>query len=232
MKSANNVAATGNRPVSYRRRRPGLDRPTPHSQAPQASAFAGVVCLVITTLTQTGCQEPQRVAQYPEDTLQVRYESSSKYSGCLIACVAMAANYLLDKTAFSEASIHGDLLVSGLDESRIGDVRKYLAQKGLHLITLSGRLDGKPPASLKYWLNDRGYPVICVINRQPSDPAHNHAVVVIGISKMASVESADRIHYLDPSSPLQLHSEEFATFETNWARGQHAMMIVVQPPPG
>lgn len=188
--------------------------------------------MIAAILTQTGCQEAQRVAKYPEGALQVRYESSSKYSGCLIASVAMAANYLLNKTTFSEASIRSDLLVAGLDESRIGDVKKYLGEKGLHLITLSGCLDGKPPASLKYWVNDRGYPVICVINRQPSDPALNHAVVVIGISKMGSVESADRIHYLDPSSPVQLHGEELATFQANWARGQHAMMIVVQPPAG
>jgi hypothetical protein len=71
-----------------------------------------------------------------------------------------------------------------------------------------------------------------VINRQAGNPAQNHAVVVIGISKIAQEESADRIHYLDPSSPVQLHSEAPAVFETNWARGEHAMMIVVQPPPG
>ena len=171
------------------------------------------------------------MAKYPPGALQVRYEASTKYSGCLIACTAMAANYLLNKTAYSEASIRQELLLTRLDESRVGDVKKYLETKGLHLITLSGKLNAKPPAGLRYWVNERGYPVICVINRQPENPAANHAVVVIGISKMDEKDSADRIHYLDPSSPVQLHSEDPAIFDANWACGQRAMMIVVQPPP-
>ena len=70
-----------------------------------------------------------------------------------------------------------------------------------------------------------------MINRDPVDPNFNHAVVLIGISTTGDVESADRIHYLDPSSADRLHADDAATFEALWARGQHAMMVVISPPP-
>ena len=184
----------------------------------------------ITLLFGTACEQPRTFPGYPADTLRVRYEGSTRYSGCLIACVAMAGNYLADTRLFSETEIRKEMERAGLDEIRISDVRKFLENKGLHLMTLSGRLGGRPPASLAYWVNQRGYPAICVINRQPDDPAFNHAVVVIGISPTGPVESADTIHYLDPSSPKHLHTEKAAVFEANWARGEHAMMIVVSPP--
>ena len=57
-----------------------------------------------------------------------------------------------------------------------------------------------------------------------------HAVVVIGFTKTAGDETADRIHYLDPASAKVLHSEDRKTFETLWARGEHAMMMVIAPP--
>jgi ABC-type bacteriocin/lantibiotic exporter with double-glycine peptidase domain len=195
-----------------------------------ASPAASLILAGLTLILGTGCEQPRTFAGYPAGSLQVRYEASTKYSGCLIACVAMAANYLTDTHAFSEAEIRRQMEQAGLDETRIADVSKFLVKKGLHLVTLSGRLGGKPPASLAYWVNQRGYPAICVINRQPDSPAFNHAVVVIGISPTGPVESADTIHYLDPSSPKQLHTEKAAAFEANWARGQHAMMIVVCPP--
>jgi hypothetical protein len=182
-------------------------------------------------LASAGCEQPRQSAKYPEGALPVRYEASTAYSGCLIACVAMAANYLLDRSEFSETGIRQAMRQAGLDETRITDVKKYLAGKGLHLVALSGGLDGKPPGSLEYWVRQRGYPAICVINRQPDNPRFNHAVTAIGISGTGPVESADTIHYLDPSSPKQLHSEEAGAFEANWARGRHAMLIVVHPPP-
>jgi hypothetical protein len=194
--------------------------------APAATLILGVLTFTL----GTGCEQPRTFPGYPVDSLQVRYEASTKYSGCLIACVAMAANHLVDTHLFSEAEIRQEMEQAGLDETRIADVSKFLENKGLHLVTLSGRLRGKPPASLAYWVNQRGYPAICVINRQPDSPAFNHAIVVIGISPTGPVESADTIHYLDPSSPRQLHTEETVAFEANWARGQHAMMIVVCPP--
>jgi hypothetical protein len=191
---------------------------------------SGWVLLAGLGLAATGCEQPRQSAKYPEDTLQVRYEASTAYSGCLIACVAMAANYLLDKQEFSETGIRQVMRQARLDETRIADVRNFLSGKGLHLVTLSGGLDGKPPGSLGYWVRERGYPAICVINRQVGEPGFNHAVVVIGISGTGPVDSADTIHYLDPSSPKQLHSEEAGVFEANWSRGQNAMLIVVHPP--
>lgn len=196
------------------------------------SSCLGALMIGAICLSQFGCEQASRTAKYPEGALQVRYEASTRYSGCLIACTAMAANYLLDKTAFTEASIRHDLELAQLDESLVGDVKKYLETKKLHLVGLTGRLDGKPPASLEYWVQERGYPAICVINRQPDSPGQNHAVLVIGISKTKPDEKSDRIHYLDPSSPAHLHSEEQPVFEANWSRGGYAMMIVVQPPPG
>ena len=178
-----------------------------------------------------GCETPNRIAKYPEGSLRVRYEEASTYSSCLVASVVMAANYVTGERRFSENGIREDVRRAGLDESRVGDLKTYLAGEGLHLVTLAGSLDGKPPTSLRYWLLRRGYPVICVINRDPVDPNFNHAVVLIGISTTGDVESADRIHYLDPSSVDRLHADDAATFEALWARGQHAMMVVISPPP-
>jgi len=179
-----------------------------------------------------GCETPNRIARYPEGSLRVRYEEATTHSSCLVASVAMAANYMVGEWRFSENVIREDLQRAGLDESRVGDLKTYLAGKGLHLVTLAGSLDGKPPASLRYWLLKRGYPVICIINRDPVDPNFNHAVVLIGISTTGDIESTDRIHYLDPSSVDPLHADDAATFETIWARGQYAMMVVVSPPLG
>ncbi|HSW43972.1 MAG TPA: hypothetical protein VLM89_00175 [Phycisphaerae bacterium] len=191
---------------------------------------AGV--LAAACLALIGCEQPERAPQFPQGTLQVRYEGANRYSGCLTACVAMAANYLLDKHVLDETIIRREMELAGLAETRVADVKQYLKGRSLHLITLTGEIDGKPPAGLNYWVSQRGHPAICVINRQADNPAMNHAVLVIGISRTGPLEAADTIHYLDPSSPKQVHSEDRATFQANWARGQHAMMIVVSPPRG
>jgi len=177
-----------------------------------------------------GCRSPQPLRHYPPNALQVRYESAGGYSGCLTASVAMAANYVLGEYRLSEKQLRRDLQQAGFDETRAGDVKQYLGRLGLHLVTLAGSLDGKPPLSLRYWVLDRGYPVICVINTYGSDPDFNHAVVVVGFSKTGGAESADSIYYLDPSSAEPLHKVEAAEFERVWARSGHAMMVVVQPP--
>lgn len=185
--------------------------------------------LLLPTLL-AGCEASNRGGNYPAGALQVRYESATHHDTCLVASVAMAANYLLNEQQFTEDSIRQGLQQAKLDPTRIGDVETYMGQQGLHLVTLRGRMDGKPPASLRYWLLQRGYPVVCVINRQADNPDYNHAVVVIGISQTAPPESADMIHYLDPASPRQLHSQELGEFESLWSRGQNAMLIVVAPP--
>jgi hypothetical protein len=186
--------------------------------------------LVLTVLW--GCEQPNRVIRYPDGALQVRYEAATSYSSCLVASVAMAANYLVGERRFSEPDMRQELSRAGLDETQVRDMKLYLDSRGLHLVALSGQLDEKPPTGLGFWLNQRGYPVICVINPHSDDPAFNHAVVVIGFSRQGGAEIADRIHYFDPSLTEPLHSCEAAEFDAYWGRGGHTMMIVVAPPPG
>lgn len=188
--------------------------------------------VLMAVLMTAGCQEPKRVVTYPDRSLRVRYEPATTYSTCLVASVAMSANYLLDDRTFTETAIRSDLRRMGLDETRVGDLKTYLTQSRppLHLATLSGSLDDKPPTGLRWWLEHRGFPVICVINRDPVDPAFNHAVVVIGISANVGDASADIIHYLDPSLDEPLRSEPLAAFDVLWGRSGHAMMIVLNTP--
>ncbi len=178
-----------------------------------------------------GCDGPRRTEQYPPGALPVRYEAATTHSTCLVAGVAMAANYLLGQPKFTEKRIREELRQSGRDETLVADLKGYLEEKGLYLLTLSGQLNSKPPTDLAWWVEKRGYPAICVINRDPADPAFNHAVVVIGISRKPGGDSVDMIHYFDPSTRQRLYSSEAAAFEVLWARGQRAMMIVVAPPP-
>jgi hypothetical protein len=186
---------------------------------------------LVFVLVAAGCESPRPAVKYPDDALRVRYEEATTYSTCLVASAAMAANYMLDKYRFSENGIREALKQSGRDETLVRDLRDYLAEQGLRMFVLRGRLDETPPTGLVYWVRTRRYPVICVINRDAVDPAFNHAVVVIGISRNPQDPSADIIHYFDPSvpAPLPLHSEPADAFEVLWARGQYAMMIVAVP---
>jgi len=187
------------------------------------ATILGFACMLVS------CQSPRPITKHPPGTLPVRYEEATTYSACLVASVAMASNYLLDRTKFSTDGILQEMKQADLDETRVGDVKRYLAGQDLYLVTLTGTIDGKPPTGLNYWLTTRGYPVICVINHEGENPAFNHAVVVIGISANLEEGSTDRIHYFDPSAEEPLQSVDRATFEPLWSRGQHAMMIVVMP---
>lgn len=188
--------------------------------------------IVLTAGVLVGCEHPRRIARYPDGALQVPYERATRYSGCLAASVAMASNYLLDEHRFSEDQLRTELRRAGRDETRVGDLREHLRQRPerLHLFTLTGEPGDKPPTGLGFWVNRRGYPVICVIRREPDDPSFNHAVVVIGISANPDDPTADMIHYLDPSSPEPLHSSPAWVFEQHWAWCDHAMMLVTAPP--
>ncbi len=182
-----------------------------------------------------GCESPQPRRQHPPGTLQVRYESASSYAGCLTASVAMAANYVLGEYRYNDARLRHELAQAELDETQPGDVKTYLESIGLHLVTLRGELDGNPPLGLRYWVLQRGYPAICVINAKGDDPDMNHAVVVIGFSKMQDPQAADTFHadtiyYLDPANEQPLQEVTVDEFETMWARAGHAMMLVVRPP--
>ena len=195
--------------------------------------FSGLLVILFSVAS---CDKPSRIAKYPDGTLRVRYEQATTHSTCLVAGVAMACNYLLGESRFTEQRIRGDLKRSGGDETRVSDLKAYLAKtpEKLWMLTLTGGLNDQPPAGLGYWLNRRGYPAICVINRDPGgDSGFNHAVVVIGFCANPKGESADiMVHYLDPSSVEPLHSAKAGVFEGLWARGGHAMILVVAPPTG
>lgn len=211
-----------------------MTRSDRHQRRPGGMRWGGLpAAVVIAACLATGCQQPKRLFRLPKDCLPVRYEAATTHSSCLVASVAMAANYLLGDRQFSERQIQVDLKRLGYDETRVGDLKKYLQQvpERLYLVSLAGCLDPEPPAGLRYWLEKRGYPVICVINRDPgANPSFNHAVVVIGISANQNRGSADIIHYLDPSSVDQLHSTTTDEFEVLWSSGEYAMMVVCQAP--
>jgi len=179
-----------------------------------------------------GCEAtPKKPVKFPEGTIRLRYESAESYSTCMVASVAMVGNHLLGKQRFSESAIRTALKRHGRDETLVADLKAFLADEGLHLVVLQGRLDGKPPLQLGYWVKSRGYPAICIINRDPDgDPGFNHAVVVIGISENPEDGLADTIHYFDPATVEPLHSDPADEFDTIWGRCQRAMMIVVAPP--
>jgi ABC-type bacteriocin/lantibiotic exporter with double-glycine peptidase domain len=191
-----------------------------------------VITGVVVSAWSTGCRTDQTLRRHPPGVLQVRYQSADDHAGCLTASVAMAANYVLGEYRLNEKQLRWDLAQAGLDPTRVEHVKRHLDQLGLHLVTLSGTMDEKPPLGLRYWILKKGYPTICVINTYGSDPAFNHAVVVVGFSKMGGGKSADTmgVYYLDPSSAEPLHKLPVSEFERFWGQSGHAMMVVVRPP--
>ena len=190
-----------------------------------------LICVVIALGTLlaglAGCEAPKRLITYPEGTLPVQYEPATTHSTCLVASVAMAANYLVGSRQLTETGIRQAVKAAGKDETSIED----LENRQLYMLTLSGRLNAKPPVDLGYWVRTRGYPVICVLNQNDDDPAFNHAVVVTGIVKASEAQKADTIYYLDPSTPRPMQSLTPEEFDRAWARAGRAMIIVVAPPP-
>lgn len=195
-----------------------------------ANIFRRVVLLGLIA-SISGCEAPKPIHTFPAGTLPVRYEPATTHSTCLVASVAMAANYLLGERRFSEKQLRTELEQAGKDETLTRDLKDFLETKGLYLIALTGQIDGKPPMSMSYWVVKRGYPTICVINREAGQHAFNHAVVVIGISPKSAEQSADTIHYLDPGTKEPLQSCNAADFETLWSAGGYSMLLVVAPPP-
>lgn len=180
----------------------------------------------------SGCEAPRRLVTYPPGALPVGFERSTSYSTCLAASVVMAANYLEAAPRFKLQEVVDEIRGYGGDETRVADLKEYLAGKGLQLFSMSGRADDIPPLGMGYWLRQKGYPVVCIINRVGGSPDFNHAVVVIGMQENLGIETADTIHYLDPSAdnPLYTCSEE--TFEAMWSRCRNAMLVVARPPAG
>lgn len=177
-----------------------------------------------------GCSRTPRLIGYPPGTLPVEFEPATTYSACLVAGVSMAANYAENRPRFKVDEVLQDLKAGGADETKVEDLKRYMAKKGLDVWALAGRLDEKPPTGLGYWIRGQRYPVVCVINRVGGSSDSNHAVVVIGFRENRDVESADRIHYLDPSAPSPLETCSLEVFEEMWARCGHAMLVVTKGP--
>lgn len=170
---------------------------------------------------------------YPAGVLDVRYEPATHFASCLVASVAMAASKV-DGHLYNEPEIRRQLREAGLDETRPHDLDTWLATRRLDLLILAGRLDDRPPFGVEYWVMQRGYPAICIVNRSGEDTRYNHAIVVIGVQRKVTDHpgTTDTLYYLDPASKRGLETVDRETFEMWWSRGQRTMMVVVKPPAG
>lgn len=175
-----------------------------------------------------GCGPTPKLIGYPPGTLPVEYEPATTYSACLVASLTMAANYVEGRPRFRVPEVLEDLKKAGSDETKVQDLKAYLGRKGLGIWALAGTMDEKPPTGVGFWLRSERYPPVCVINRAGTSTAYNHAVVVIGLRENREMESADRIHYLDPSADSPLFTCSLEAFEEMWARCGHAMLVVTK----
>ncbi len=192
----------------------------------------GLAVLALGAAATAGCDPPRpKFATHPAQTLTVPYERASGQTSCLVASVVMASNYLAGQPRFTEPGVLKALKELGLDGSSVADVKAWLEEQGLHLVTLTGQSDDKPPLGMRFWLERRGYPVICVINKYAGDVRYNHAVVVTGVSANTGDPPADIVYYLDPGTREPLQSLPRGEFDTAWDMGGRAMMLVVAPPP-
>lgn len=187
-----------------------------------------VALMMVTAAAGCGPRLHNWAGALPDGVLAVPYKRATRFSSCLVAATAMAAEYV-DQRPFSEPAMRRSLHEAGLSETRPGDVAEWLRGRGLDMIVLAGTLSAEAPLGIEYWLTRRGYPVVCIINRKGGDPQYNHAVVVVGVQR---TQGADAIHFLDPASERGLERADAATFEQWWERGQRVMMIVLNPPAG
>ena len=195
----------------------------------QAVRLAAVSLMLVAPV---GCA-PLRVdvETIPPQCLQVLYQPSSSYTSCLVASVVMTGNYVEGAQILDEFKARREIKELNLDETRIGDIRKWLSTKRLVLMPMAGKLSDRPPLGLGYWLK-RGYPVICIINQKGGNPDYNHAVVVIGVEAPPEtpINRVEKIYYLDPSTPKRVESCAPTEFLTIWDRAQQAMLLIVKKP--
>jgi hypothetical protein len=206
----------------------------PQGQAIYANPSRRLALIAIFASTWAGCDTtPKRLAvpEHPANCLKVKYTNASHPSSCMVAAATMAANYLDGRERFQEPDVRERIRAAGLDELRVGDVKKWFADFGLNLIALQGDLSTTPPTGVPYWLQ-RGYPVITVINKFGQNADYNHAVVVIGIDLPDPKDPlADRlVYYLDPASMENLESARAPVFEQWWALCQNALIVMVKDP--
>src|SRR5690606_34847549 len=99
-----------------------------------------VVAMLAVGPLLVGCEAPRRLVTFAPGAVPVVYEPATSYSECLVAGVAMAANYLEDSQRFTAEKISAELRTAGGDETKVADLKAYLAERGLHLLVLAGRM--------------------------------------------------------------------------------------------
>ena len=175
------------------------------------------------------CVQRMAVDQYPPGTMRVGWMAASDYTDCLAASVAMCANYVLDAQWFSPAKIREGTSEAGLDHTLVAGVQAWLGGQGLEMTPLVGELSDDAPLGLGWWVLQRGYPVICVINKSGGNADYNHAVVVIGIDG-GSAESAEGVYVLDPASSKRLERWERLKFLHYWGSAGSVMLPLFETP--
>ncbi len=197
--------------------------------APRGRRRSALLLLSLAILA--GCHEPKiAVRQYPPTALRVRYVAATDYTDCLLASVVMVANYVSGHDRLEAGRLRREMRAEGLDPTVIGDFQTWAARYGLKLIALRGALDAEPPRDLAWWVVERGYPVICVINRHEGNPDYNHAVVVIGVDFDDSTQQVAGLDVLDPAAPRRLVHLPRADFERDWSATNRVMMLVFDAP--
>lgn len=113
----------------------------------------------------------------------------------------------------------------------MADVQAWLGERGFELKPLVGELSDDPPLGIGWWLLERGYPVICVINKFAGNADYNHAVVIIGMKGGGSAESAETVYILDPASPKRIEQWERLKFVHYWGSAGRVMLPLFETPP-
>jgi hypothetical protein len=176
------------------------------------------------------CHKRVAVEDYPPGAMRVRYVAATDYSECLVASVVMCGNYVLNSNRMTPEQVERDLADAGLDHTRVGDMRTWLKTQGIQMTPLKGRYSSEPPNGLAWWVLDRGYPVICVVNRHAGDAEYNHAVLVIDVKINETSEAPEGVYVLDPASPKRIEHIERQMFEHYWGSAGSVMLPLFEAP--
>lgn len=188
-----------------------------------------LLILTMLLIVCPGCRKRIAVDTYPPGTLHVRYAAATELTDCLVASVSMCANYLLQTDRYTPPRIRQEMQAQSLDPSRVGDMQTWLADKGLTMTPVKGSLEADPPLGVAWWVQSRGHPVICVVNKYGTNADYNHAVVVIGV-ELAADGRVDALHVLDPASPKRLERWDRETMETHWNATDRVMLPMFVTP--
>jgi hypothetical protein len=182
------------------------------------------------TIPSGACRKRVAVDRYPAGTLRVRYAPAGDYTDCLIASVVMCANYVVNAERYTTAGLRRDLEAAGLDHTRVGDLQAWLADQAFQMTPLRGDLTRRPPLGLGWWVLERGYPVICVINKHAGNPEFNHAVLVIGLDLDDDIGRVTAVSALDPASEKRLVRWDRSMFAHYWGSAGRVMLPLFERP--